>query len=461
MRKFKYTVAATLIVGLGLPLTSKAQESSLNTYSPYTMYGLGNLNRSSISSFVGMGGASIGFRNVWNDGSPRGGMDGPGELRINVSNPASLSGLPQRSFTFDFGMAGANVYMSQRLAGEGMVRSSFNTFNFNNMTMAFPLAGNLGFAFTVSPYSEVGYRMHTDDKNYLADVGVVREYHDGQGEINEAKAAVGWEVLRGLSIGAEINYLWGNIDRTYRQQILPHTGSGTYTEISANTNMRVGRLFGAFGLQYTPFSSERNRLTLGATYRMGGALNAAVLDHIPSGNIYGDDVRYHEFRSATHMPQRIGVGAYYHRLRWTVGVDYIFEDWAANNAGDPYINAENEVRYVNTNTMKLGLSYTPNRYDLRGKFGSFFNRVTYKAGLRAGNNYLEFKGRPMPERAVTLGLDIPFKTLTVSTLSVGLEYGERGTMQQGLVKERYFRVNVGVMLFGRDYDYWFEKYKYN
>jgi hypothetical protein len=458
MRIFKYTAAAALLGSLALPLSLGAQESSLNTYSPYTMYGLGNLNRSPISSFVGMGGASIGFRNSWNDGTARSGFDGPGDLRINVSNPASLSALPAGSFTFDFGLAGSNVYLSQRPAGSGLLRSSYNTFNFNNLTMAFPLAKKLGLALSVTPFSEVGYRIHEDDERYNADLGVVRYFYDGQGEVNEAKMALGWEPFKHFSIGAEIDYLWGNIDRTYKAAIQAYTGSGTYSEVSASTNERVGRIFGAFGMQYSPMVMARTRLTLGATYRLGGKLNSAVTDHIPSGNIYGDDVRLNEYRSPVEMPQRVGFGAYFHRPRWAAGADYIFEDWGRNDAGTL---GNNDARYVNTNTLKFGLRYTPNRYDIRGRFGSFFNRVTYKAGLRTGNNYIEFGGRKMNERAVTVGFDVPFKTLTVSTLSIGLEYGERGTLQQNLVKERYFKVNVGVMLFGRDYDYWFEKYKYN
>ncbi|MDR2894673.1 MAG: hypothetical protein LBU97_04350 [Alistipes sp.] len=458
MRILTDLVAAILVWGLAaLPTISRAQESSLGTYSPYTMYGLGNLNRSPISGFVGMGGASIGFRNVFADESGNGGFETTADLRLNVANPASLSAIPKRTFTFDVGLAGSNVYLMQRNPTLGTLRTSFNTFNFNNITIALPIAGKLGLALSVAPYSEVGYKVHTDDESYLADLGVVRYFYDGQGAVNEAKAALGWEPFRGVSLGAEINYLWGNIDRTYQATILPYTGSGQYNTISATTNEHVSRAFGAFGLQITPVSSTKTRLTLGATYRLGGTLNSDVTDFIPSGNIYDDVIRLDEFTSPTRMPQKIGAGFYFHRLRWAVGADYVFEDWSR---GNPY-DAKNSVRYVDANTLKIGARYTPDRYDIRSRTGSFFNRVTYKAGVRTGGSYLEFRGEPMRERAVTLGLDIPFRAANVSTVSLGLEYGERGTLRQNLVKERYFKVNVGIMLFGRDYDYWFEKYKYN
>ncbi len=449
MRIFKYLTAAALTISLALPIASRAQESSINTYSPYTMYGLGNLNRSPFSAFAGMGGASIGFRNG-------GQFDMMGDIRLNISNPASLSAVPKGSFIFDVGLTGSNIYMRQQSA-EGMLRTSFNTFNFNNISIAFPLTAKLGFAFSVAPYSEVGYKIHTDDKSYLADLGIVRYFYDGEGDITEAKAAVGWEPFKNFAIGAEVNYLWGNINRSYRASIVPYTGSGTYNDVSASTSENVARVFGALGVQYTPIDKPKTRLTVGATYRLGGQLRSDVSDYIPSNNIYGDVIRHNEFTSPTYMAQKIGLGVYFHRSKWAVGADYIFEDWGAKNAYDE----ANDVRYVNTNTLKAGIKYTPDRYDIRGKFGSFFNRMTYKAGLRTGNNYLEFNGIPMNERAVTIGVDIPFKATNVSMLSIGLEYGERGTMKQGLVKENYFKINAGIMLFGRDYDYWFDKYKYN
>ncbi len=449
MRIYKYFTAAAVAMSLAMPFALKAQESSVNTYSPYTMYGLGNLNLSPISAFAGMGGTSIAFRNG-------GRFEAAVEAKLNVSNPASLSNLLPRSFIFDVGLAGSNVYMRQRSGSETM-RTSFNTFNFNNITIAFPIAKRLGVAAGVSPYSEVGYRIHTDDESYMADLGIVRYFYDGDGDVTEAKVGIGWEPFKNFSIGAEVNYLWGNIDRRYRAEILSYTGSGRYNSVSASTNESVSRAFGAFGIQYTALDKPKSRLTLGATYRLGGKLNSRVTDFIPSGNVNDDDVRFNEFTSPMYMPQKIGAGVFFHRPRWAVGADYIFEDWGAHNDYDKI----NDVRYVNTNVLKVGARYTPNRFDIRGRFSSFFNRMTYKAGFRTGNNYLEFRGLPLNERAVSVGVDIPFRADKVSNLSLGFEYGSRGTLQKGLVRENYFKINAGIMFFGRDFDYWFEKYKYN
>jgi hypothetical protein len=79
---------------------------------------------------------------------------------------------------------------------------------------------------------------------------------------------------------------------------------------------------------------------------------------------------------------------------------------------------------------------------------------------------MHFGGTKLNEKSVTIGFDIPFGSMKVSNMSLGVELGERGRLgldglNRQLIRERYFKVSVGFMLFGRDHDYWFEKYKYN
>ncbi|MDR0907873.1 MAG: hypothetical protein LBM63_04645 [Rikenellaceae bacterium] len=451
MRNKKSFLGALLLVAVMLPFVASAQEGSLNAYSPYTLYGLGNLNYTGSTIFSAMGGASIGYRSEF-------------DLKVNTTNPASLSGLPRKTFFFDVGLTGSNVYLKQYASHHNsdilqLRQSSYNTFNISNITIAFPIAKRLAMSLNVAPYSAVGYRIQRDetDPAVLANLGSVSYYYTGEGDINEAKASLGWEPFKGLSIGAEFIYLWGNIDRKYQTYIRPYTGSGSYNNetnsFTGTTNEQVGRVFGGFGLQFTPINKEKTMLTLGATYRLGGKLGSEVTDYIPSGNVYSDIVRLDTLPSVNYIPQSIGVGVFFQRPKFAIGADYIYEDWARNNSFD----ADNNVGYVNTNTFKLGMQFTPNRYDVR----RFFNRLTYRVGFRYNDYYLQVKGQRMNEKAVTFGVEVPFKMMSVSSLNVGVELGERGTLRSDLIRERFFKINVGVMLFGRDYDYWFEKYKYN
>jgi len=60
---------------------------------------------------------------------------------------------------------------------------------------------------------------------------------------------------------------------------------------------------------------------------------------------------------------------------------------------------------------------------------------------------------------VTFGVGIPLGTRGVNNVNVGFEFGTRGRAVAGLVRENYFKVSVGLSLFGDDY--WFVKYKYD
>ena len=456
IRKLLLPAAIAIVAVCVLPLTLRAQESSINTFSPYSMYGVGDIDFNNGTTFAAMGGVGIGFANT--------GFDTQAEIRVNTINPASLGGMAKgRSFIFDVGLKGSNAYLRQDNATLGKLKTSFNTFNLNNITVAFPLARKLGVALNVSPYSRIGYRISRDDESNLADLGLVRYIYDGEGDMTEMKLAMGWEIAKWISVGAEFTYQWGNVNRNYQAQVYKYTGSGNYGQIAeslgtmAYTNEKISRLTGGFGVQLTPLDKHKSRLTIGAIYRLGGKLNSRVTDYIPSGNIVGDIVRFDEYTSALYMPQTIGAGVFFHRPHFAVGFDYVYQDWARKNAYD----AVNNIGYVDTHTYKLGLQYTPNRRDVGVKAGNFFNRITYRLGFRYGDHYIQYGGRKIDEKAITIGLDIPFSSMKVSNVSAGFEFGERGSLRGGGVRERYFKINVGVMLFGRDYDYWFEKYRYD
>ncbi len=423
-------------------LLAQKTESSIGMYSPYTFYGVGALNYTAGTAIDGMGGASVAFRSI---------------KRSNIVNPAGFSAVAQRSFLFEMGLTGLNMYSRQRVAGQDKSTSS-NMFNLGNVSVLFPLAKGVGLGVSVSPYSSVGYytTRYEDNADVLADIGAVQYLYTGEGGITQFKIGAGWEAFRGFSVGAEMIYLRGNIDRTYNMNIISYTGYGTYNGISASQNDRVSRILGNFGLQYGFDIGRKNRLTLGAAYRLGGKLNAAVTDYIPSGNIYGDTVRMDNYISDIRLASVISAGFYFQRPTFGIGFDYEYQNWGDVNGSD----AVNRVGYVNTSSFRFGAEYTPDRGSVR----NFFKRVTYRAGLKYGDYYLSFDSCRLKERSLSVGVEIPFMMNTVSNVNVAFEFGKRGNtaaFNRGLVLERFFRVNVGITLFGGDYDYWFVKYKYD
>ena len=95
----------------------------------------------------------------------------------------------------------------------------------------------------------------------------------------------------------------------------------------------------------------------------------------------------------------------------------------------------------------------------RGDIRNLINRITYRAGVRYSDYYLTVKGQEIEDKAITLGLGIPFKRSGFSNLDLGVELGQMGTTKNNLIKETYFRFSIGLSLFGDDF--WFVKPKYD
>ena len=176
---FGFVVA--LIIAL-VPLMAEAQTSSVNAYSPYSMYGPGELHTPGTVQMRSMGGVGIGLRAAG---------------QVNTLNPAAASMAPRKSFLFDFSLDGTHYRNNQMKydadgAESHKSKTAYYTGNLHNISMAFPIAKRLGAVISVSPYSSVGYKMNVTDENEdtWADIGRVVYGHLGEGDITDRKSVV-------------------------------------------------------------------------------------------------------------------------------------------------------------------------------------------------------------------------------------------------------------------------------
>lgn len=426
-------VCAT-ILALGAE-SAWAQSSSLNAFSPYTFYGIGDIHEQGSAITRAMGGTSIGFRNP---------------IYINANNPASFSVMRNNSFLSNFDMEGQNVY-----AKTSNAKTSNNSFNVRNIAMAFPLGKGIGAGVSVSPYSSVGYRVQYYDQNpdVLANIGQMLYAYAGAGDVTQFKGSVGWEIFSGLSVGAELVYYHGNIERVYNAVPTVITGAGTFHSVVGSIDERIHSFTGGLGLQWSPISNSHNVLTVGATYRMGGRLQGDFEEVVPVNSTLAPGINAVEHTGdlTYSMPNAYGVGFYYHRDKWSVGADWSFADWGTRNQAD----VKDGLAFRNTNKVSIGGQYTPNPGDVR----NIFKRWTYRAGLRWAQNYVVLNDTPISDVALTMGVGIPLRMTGLSNVHLGMEVGQRGTTNAGLIKENYLKFTIGFSFFGEDY--WFMKVKYN
>jgi hypothetical protein len=454
-----------LMLLLLMPFMASAQTSSINAYSPYSMYGMGELLTPGSAQMRSMGGVGIAVRNY-------------GE--INVLNPAAASVAPQKSFLFDVGFDGTYFVNTQpKYDGNGValdpVTTAYKTGNIHNIALTFPLAQRVGLSFSIAPYSSVGYKIQTTDQNEdnWADIGRVRYSHNGEGDISEVKLSLGWAPWQKFSIGVAARYYWGNVTRTYEATAANViTGSGVYASTKGVDNYVVSNVKFQLGLQWCPIQNDTKSFTLGATYDFGGNLNPEESNYVYTDNvinsIQANPVRNRIEALELRVPQQVGVGMFFRNRKMACGADYLYAMWGSNNAD----YAENttpstvDVSYEDTHTVKLGFEFTPRSGDVR----NYLNRIAYRVGARVGNYYQTFGGERVNTIALTAGFGLPLKIWGISTMNIGFEYGQMSSKNPiqvdakkvGLVRQNSFKITLGFSLFSADTaDYWFVKQKYD
>ncbi|MEG0601633.1 MAG: hypothetical protein RR499_01180, partial [Mucinivorans sp.] len=264
---------------------------------------------------------------------------------------------------------------------------------------------------------------------------------------------LGVVLVRGLSAGATANYNFGVIDRYYNADIYPMLTSDVYRSIKTVQNIHLSRFTFNFGLQYSVRVGPEAALSFGATYspRANAKTRQTTYSSSPINSAISDTISYVAEKASLVIPEKYAGGIFFSNKYVGFGVDYSYQDWS----GAFDIPQDHKITLRAKHDVRFGVQYTPDRYSIR----SAMSRWTYKAGFRYSNSYLMRDNYPTNEYSVTLGADIPLKLRSASMASVGFEYGQRGAKVAGQAFEQYWRIFLGVSLFGDDG--WFRKRKFN
>jgi hypothetical protein len=148
------------------------------------------------------------------------------------------------------------------------------------------------------------------------------------------------------------------------------------------------------------------------------------------------------------LPQQFTLGGGIGEPRkWFIGGEY-------NNIGKSsfLLNTSDDAVYKDASQYKVGGYYIP-RYN---SFTSYLGRVVYRAGFRYEETGLQLNNESIDEIGMSFGIGLPVGA-QFSNLNLGIEYGQRGTTDSGLIQEDFFKISIGLSL----NDKWFEKRRFN
>ncbi|WP_222981741.1 hypothetical protein [Flagellimonas meishanensis] len=399
------------------------------TISPYSFFGIGDLRNNGTVENQMMGGISM-----YAD-----------SIHLNLTNPAAYSQLRLTAYT-------AGIAHTEYRLKDFTEEQNIGVTNLDYLSIGFPLSKNMGMGFGLMPLSSVGYSLRQESTN--ANGATVTNVFTGEGGLNRVYASIGFEPIKNLSIGATVNFNFGNLEYE-RIQSVENVQFGTLDRRESRIN---GYDFN-YSLNYTPTIKEKYTLYTSIVVNTQGNLVSKNSERLGSFSLVtGDEIEVIDVDlDATNLrntelkiPTRATVGlGFGENKKWFMGGEYSFQKFS--DFDNEFLGIEN-VRYNDGSTFAFGTYFVPDYRSL----SSYFKRITYRAGVRYDVTGLEVNNKEINNFGITFGFGLPLSN-NFSNLNLGFELGRRGTTDANLIEESYFKVNIGLSLNDR----WFIKRKIN
>ena len=415
-----------------------AQEGAYGAYSPYSVFGLGELEKEGSAYNKSMGGTGIATRN---------------KRFINYTNPAAVTARDTLAFMADFGLEQKNTIYRQ-----GDLRSANNTFNIHNFVMSFPIYRSSAFMVGLTPFSDVGYDFSSveERQDIIGNTGNISYNSRGTGSVYQLFVGAGVTFWKRLSLGAEYLYYFGNIDRITRMDYL----NTSYRSVRTGNELAIRGSAGKFGLQYEQKLGGNVSMIVGATYRMSAKMNGYSTNYKYATQSSVADTLVHKVDTLAYgnlcFGDEIGVGiSVKGGDKWHAEFNYLRSGWEKSGMDTaPGFSAIGDFKFSTTTSQsyRLGFEFVPNRNDIR----YYMKRCAYRAGVYYDESYYKLDGNNVNSMGITLGMTLPvFRWY--NGLTVGLDLGQKASTRYGMVRERYAKIAVGFNI----HDIWFQKPRYN
>lgn len=435
----------SVIFFVAVSFCALAQDGANNSYSPYSVYGIGDILRDGNAFTKSMGGVGIATRN---------------RRYINYLNPASITARDSLSFMADFGLQENNKVFSQNMGGTAF-KSANNTFNISDFVLSFPIWRSSAFMVGVSPFSDIGYDFSSIEERpeIIGNTNNITYKSYGNGGVYQVFIGAGATFWKRLSIGAEAIYYFGTLDKITNTVF----SESSYRSVNSGYETRVRSLSGKLGIQYEQNLAGNVSMVLGATYRPMTRMKGELDDYSYAvASELTDTLRYNPVSLADQglmFGDEIGVGiSVKGGEKWSVEFDYLRSDWSKSGldeaTGFKVYNSVGKLFSASVSqSFRAGFEFTPNRNDIR----YYFRRVTYRGGIYHEQQSFLIDGHKISASGITLGMTLPVFRL-YNGLTFGVDLGQRGSLKsETMVRERYATIYVGFNI----HDIWFQKPRYN
>jgi hypothetical protein len=449
-------IIRNVFIGFSLLITGIATAQNYSS-SPFSSQGIGEDGPLNDGQFSALGNAKSAV------------ID---SIVVNTYNPASYAFLSKGQPLFAMGLASkvSNYSLNNSTARGTIVGLS-------QIALVIPLNKRLGIAGGLQPFARKGYSLGTSS---ALSTDSVNYSYIGSGSVSKVFAGFSYKLIannrQDFAIGANLGYLFGGVSNERRAVLKSNAPAGA-VDI---TTFRLHSLTYNFGGAYRLKLDEKGnkQITLAGTFTPEQTYTA----NLDYGLFYGSDAGSQTTfdtlvplvldRSGTvTYPQSYSVGVNYtirpnhekfqlkNPFQLALFLDYSATNWLNYSTTFTEITAPT---FTNSTTMSVGFEYIPvvqNAVSTSG-FKGFASQIRYRIGGYNAALPYTFNNRQVIENAVSLGFGIPLSgNKTNSSVNLSMLLGKRGTGTASDISERFYSINIGIVLSPSSYERWFKKYK--
>lgn len=399
--------------------------------SPYSRYGLGKLSSQAVGPLKGMGGIGYGVSD----------MSG-----ANPLNPASYAQIDSLTMAVDFG-----VYFSNTRYKDQIGNYNRDGGGLEYVTILFKATKNIAISAGLLPFSKTAYQVKREGKTEYGDDEVNYIMTNvGSGGLSTVYLGASYKTpLNGLTVGANLSYLFGKINQDQRIVSVSSPYNETYVPYEFNSlNVTTARL--ETGLQYTTAISKYKKMTIGAVYypKINGTAALTRIVNIGDGST---EPTSENVKVDTGIPEAFGFGfSIFEPERWLFGVDVGLQKWKdvkfTDLLNDGFKNSE---RFNNRTSFAIGGEYCKAIYSRK-----YVDKIKYRGGFNYNNSYINImdsqkKPRDYKEYGGTIGFGFPLYDRNalggrVSYLNLSFEYKHLKPDCNAMVSENYFGISLNM-----------------
>lgn len=402
--------------------------------SPYSVFGIGLVSNKALIYNQNMGGLGISNGQPW---------------VLNNINPAML---PLNTFsTFD-----AALYTEKREIASADASQSSTSGGLSYLTFGIPLnTYKWTMAMGLMPYSNVSYNVVTSEPLANHPETTATYNYEGEGGINQAYLSSGWTLVKNLLyVGGRAAYTFGKITDNTKitmSEIEYQNDADTIGSYKVFEPTRYYRTssYSDFILEGGLYARKKigktTLLNLGFIYEFGTDLKTRRSETIEVDDEQDPDrpksIILDNEKGQTVMPAKFGYGlSITKEFHWTIGVDYYSRDWTKFST-----DFGSEPALAKSRELIFGGEFTPDFTSIK----SYFKRVNYQMGFYYNQTPVMINNENIDDFGINFGVSLPVGS--ASLFNLGFKFGQQGTTSNGLIKENYLKLNLGMTINDRSF----------